>query len=149
MENEKIDLRWGKFGLQLTANFGALATSSFASTQILTGAPSRSASVDALIGGALILVPFFLAAMLARVPYHTDEFERRLRNWSMTQSGIIVLVASAVANLTVHATSPGATIISPYIMPALFLICHALYSQYLRHRIAHDRPNAFTGGRTC
>jgi len=149
MEDEKIDLKWGKFALQLAAGLAALACGIFASRHLLTAAPSNSALLDTLMGGAIILIPFFLAAMLTRVPYRTDEFERRLRNWSMTQSSVIVLVAAAVANLGAHSTTPGATLISPYIMPALFLICHTVYSQYLRHRIAHDRPNAFTGGGVC
>ena len=148
MEDEKIDLKWGTFCTQLAASLGALACAVFASTRILTPNPIYSAQIDALLGGALILVPFFVAARLLSVPYRTDEFERRLRNWSMTLSAIIVLVTSATTNLGAHSASPGDTPISPYMSPALFLICHTLYSQYLRYRIAHGQPNAFTGKET-
>ena len=145
MEDDRIDLKWGKFAAQLAAGLIALACSVYASTRILASATDHSPQIDALLGGALILIPFLVCAVLLRVPYRTDEFERRLRNWSMTQAGIIVLIAAVTANLVAHSASPGETVISPFIMPALFLICHTLYSQYLRHRVAHGRPNAFTG----
>lgn len=145
MTDEKIDLKWPKFTAQFMMGLIALACGIFAETRILDSGSGHSPRIDSLLGGALILIPFLVCAVLFRVPYRTDEFERRLRNWSMTQSGIIVLITAVTANLAAHSASAGDTLISPYIMPALFLICHTLYSQYLRHRVAHDRPNAFTG----
>lgn len=140
MEDEKIDLQWQRFSLQLGAGILALATAIIADTRLLT-----SEHGGETMGAILILMPFVAAAYLSRVPYKTDIFERRLRNWSMTQSATWVLMCAVGANLIFHMALPGEQLVSPYVMPAAFLTCHALYSQYLRRRVAAGKPNRFTG----
>jgi len=36
-----------------------------------------------------------------------------------------------------------------YMMPGLFFLCHAFYSQYLRYKIARGETNAFSDGSKC
>ena len=106
MTDEKIDLKWPKFTAQFMMGLIALACGIFAETRILDSGSGHSPRIDSLLGGALILIPFLVCAVLFRVPYRTDEFERRLRNWSMTQSGIIVLITAVTANLAAHSANP-------------------------------------------
>jgi len=146
METEKIDLQWPKFTLQLATSAGALLCSVIATKKILPASQTGSTGFAVLLAGALILIPFFVGALLMRVPYRTDEFERRLRNWAMTQSAIVVLISAVSANLVAEAYQSYPLPISPYIMPAMFLICYVAYSQFLRLRIAQGKRNGFTDG---
>lgn len=140
MHNDKIDLNWIRFGIQCGTCMLALACSIVAELHFLT-----TNSGDQIIATGLIFIPFLFAAHLLKVPYLTDEFERRLRNWSMTQSAVWLLIGTVSVNLVYHTAKPNDLLISPYIMPALFLGFHALYSQYLRHRVATNKANRFTG----
>ena len=152
MTEEKIDLHWGKFMGQLGLGLFALACAAYADQQIF--APDQehhhliNSGIDAFIGAILIMGTFAFALWMFRVPYRNDMFERRLRNWSMTASTMILFVFSVSINMA-YQGQIGEFLITPYTMPALWLICYLIYSQYTRYCIAHGKHNSFLDGNGC
>jgi len=90
MEDEKIDLHWGKFFGHLIICIITLISAIFASRQIFGFEDARHAIAKTNLGqpiGALLIMGTFLAALwMLRVPYRKDVFERRLRNWDFNMS---------------------------------------------------------------
>lgn len=153
MMDDKISLEWGQFSKQFLICFIALLSAIFASQKIFGPQESLHAIANTTFGpviGALLIMGTFLGALWAlRVPYRKDMFERRLRNWSMTYAATIVFTLSAVANIGFQQTHSGDFIITPYVMPALWLLCYIIYSQYTRYCVAHGRKNSFIDGSGC
>lgn len=153
MEDEKIDLQWGKFAGQFGVCLLALTSGIYASLHFFVGEGTHSSFADTrlglLIGAVLVVGTFFGALFILRVPYRKDIFERRLRNWSMTYSAVVVLSFSAVSNIAFHANGNGDYFITPYMMPGLWLVYYIIYAQYTRYCIAHGRRNSFLDGNTC
>jgi len=146
MEDDKIDLHWGKFFGHLIICIITLISAIFASRQIFGFEDARHAIAKTNLGepiGALLIMGTFLAALwILRVPYRKDVFERRLRNWCMTYSAIMVLTLSVAANIGFQHEHSGQFIITPYMMPALWLIGYLIYSQYTRYCIANGRTTS-------
>jgi len=153
MTDETPDLEWGKFTKQFVICLLALLCGIHASLHFFVAKEARIDFADSDFGfmiGALLIVGTFYAALWAiRVPYKKDMFERRLRNWSMTYAAIIVFLFSATINITYQAYEAGGHLITPYMMPGLWLVCYILYSQYTRYCIAYGRKNSFLDGNSC
>jgi len=149
VEDDKINLHWGKFFGQLVICLMALICAIFASRNIFGFEEARHAIAQTNFGllmGVLLIMGTFIGALwLVRVPYQKDVFERRLRNWSMTSAAIIVLTVSVIMNIGFQHEYSGHFIITPYMMPALWLIFYLIHSQYTRYCVAYGRPNSFTG----
>ena len=152
MTEEKVNLHWGKCIGHLGLGLLALICAAFADQSIF--APDQeshhlvNSHIDAFIGAILIMGTFAFALWMMRVPYRKDMFERRLRNWSMTASTIILFVFSVAINMA-YQGQQGEFLITPYTMPALWLICYVIYSQYTRYCIAHGKRNSFLDGNSC
>ena len=143
MHSKTLKLDWGRFALQFSLAVLAIICA-FIAGEILLSIPERNwFFVIAII---LIILPILAMSMVFRVPYRRDEFERRLRNWSMTQSAVWVLMFAVTINLLHHREDSRPELITTYMMPGLFFLCHALYSQYLRYKIARGEKNAFSDG---
>lgn len=153
MDEEKIDLHWGKFARQLFICLVALAGGIHASLHFFSGQDTRIAFANTEFGpavGALLVMGTFLFALrIMRVPYKTDMFERRLRNWSMTYAATLVFSLSVAVNIGFQYGNDNSYIITPYMMPALWLICYIIHSQYTRYCIAAGRRNSFIDGNRC
>jgi len=146
MQSETLNLGWGRFALQFSLAVLAIICA-FIAGEILLSISERNWFF--VIAAILIFLPILAMSMVFRVPYRRDEFERRLRNWSMTQSAVWVLMLVVTINLLHHRGDSQPELITTYMMPGLFFLCHALYSQYLRYRIAIGARNAFSDGRNC
>ena len=153
MTDEKIDLLWGKFTWQLLLCAAAFISAAWASSHIFGSDTERLAFSEhilgAPIGAFLIMGPFLYALRIMRVPYKTDMFERRLRNWCMTYAAIITFMLSVAANIGYQSGAGGPYLITPYMMPAIWLIAYVIYAQYTRYCIAHGRRNSFLDGNRC
>ncbi|MEP6342698.1 MAG: hypothetical protein ABJ275_05225 [Maricaulaceae bacterium] len=153
MTEEKVDLHWTKFTWHLTISIIAFACAFFADTHIFTTAPETppliNNNLDTFMGAVLIMGTFAFALWSVRVPYRKDMFERRLRNWSMTTATMIMFVMTISINIAYQGQNQGAFLITPHLMPALWLICYILYSQYTRYCIVHGRRNSFLDGNDC
>lgn len=143
MDSTKLDLGWlrfsGKFIVSLLAISGGVA----ANLILLADRPDAWAFAKA---SNLVLLPIITLMIMSRVPYRTDEFERRLRNWSMTQAAVWVLVGGVIGRLLSETSNPNQSHITIYILPGVFFLTQALYSQYLRFRISTGGKNAFSDG---
>jgi len=146
MSSETMNLGWGRFALQLGAAILAII-GAYIAGEILSS--TREMTWNFAIATNFIMLPFIAILLVFRVPYRRDEFERRLRNWSMTQSAVWVLLFAVIANLLWYLAQSRAVLVTTYMMPGLFFLCHALYSQYLRYKIARGETNAFSDGRHC
>jgi len=146
MSSETMNLGWGRFALQLGAAILAII-GAYIAGEILSS--TRETTWNFAIATNFIMLPFIAILLVFRVPYRRDEFERRLRNWSMTQSAIWILLLGVVVNLLWHLAQAGNVLITTYMMPGLFFLCHAIYSQYLRYKIANGETNAFSDGSNC
>ena len=153
MEDDKIDLQWGKFLGQLILCFVSFMSAIYANQYIFGPLEARQAIAETafgpLIGALMVMGTFFIALWALRVPYRKDMFERRLRNWAMTYAAVMVLTLSVAANIGFQKSHSGEFIITPYIMPALWLLCYLIYSQYTRYCVAHNRRNSFIDGSGC
>lgn len=143
MNNDIIDLGWKRFYGQV---FVALVAISGGVTANLIILADRTDTGSFAIASILALLPLVVLMLMSRVPYRTDEFERRLRNWSMTQSAVWVLVLGVIARLLTEPLNTGSSPITVYVLPGAFFLTHALYSQYLRYRIETGGRNAFSDG---
>ena len=153
MDEDKIDLQWRKFAWQLFLCLVALAGGIHASLHFFSGQDTRIAFANTdfgpPIGALLVLGTFLFALRIMRVPYKTDMFERRLRNWSMTYAAILVFSVSVAANIGFQYGGDNGYLFTPYVMPALWLICYIIHSQYTRFCIAIGRRNSFIDGNRC
>jgi len=152
MDDEKIDLQWGKFAWQLFICLIALAGGIHASLHFFTAEETRIAfaktDLGLIIGVFLVMGTAYFALWILRVPYKNDMFERRLRNWSMTYAAILVFMFSAALNIALQINDKGA-LITPYMMIGAWLVCYIIYSQYTRYCIASGRKNSFLDGNSC
>jgi len=146
MQPETMNLGWGRFALQVGAALLAIL-GAYIGGEILTS--GRELSRNHSIAPYFILFPLIGISMVFRVSYRRDEFERRLRNWSMTQSAVWVLMGVVLANILWHVFQSQNALVTTYMMPGLFFLCHAFYSQYLRYKIARGETNAFSDGSKC
>ncbi|MEP1229101.1 MAG: hypothetical protein ABJG88_00350 [Litorimonas sp.] len=153
MIEEKINLEWRKFSGQFIMCLLALMGGIHASLHFFVAKGTRIAFADSDIGfiiGALLVIGTFYAALwVIRVPYKKDMFERRLRNWSMTYAAIMVLLFSATINIAYQAYDKGGFLITPYMMPGIWLLSYIIYAQYTRYCIATGRKNSFLDGSSC
>lgn len=143
MNNDIIDLGWRRFYAQVFVALLAISGGAVANIILLE---DRSDMGSFAIAASFVLLPLVASMMLSRVPYRTDEFERRLRNWSMTQSGVWALLFGVIGRLLTEQLSSGPSPITVYVLPGMFFLYHALYSQYLRYKIATGGRNAFSDG---
>jgi len=153
MEDEKLNLNWGKFAGQLSLCLIALIGGIHASLHFFVAEAERirlaNTEFGPIIGAFLVFGTFLLALRIMRVPYKTDMFERRLRNWSMTYAAVFVFTMSISLNIGFQYNNDNGYIITPYIMPALWLVCYLIHSQYTRYCIATGRRNSFLDGNRC
>jgi len=153
MEDDKICLHWNKFSGQLILCLISLLGGIYASLYFFVAETERSAfantDVGFMTGVFLTMGTFFVASWALRVPYKKDMFERRLRNWSMTYAASMVLSLSLAINIGFQAWGTGDYLITPYMMPGLWLVCYVIYSQYTRYCIANGRRNSFLDGSIC
>jgi len=150
VKEDKIDLQWDKFLRQFSLCLAALISAILASQKIFGPLEARHAIAHTNFGppfGALLVMgTFFIVLWALRVPYKKDMFERRLRNWAMTYAAILVFTLSVAANIGFQNDQGREFIITPYMMPTLWLLCYLIYSQYTRYCIAHGRRNSFIDG---
>ncbi len=153
MIEEKIDLQWRKFAWQLGVCLTAFAGGIYASLYVFTTESSQLAFgnsyAGALMGVLLVMGTFYAALWMMRVPYKKDMFERRLRNWSMTYAAIMMFVISFAVNIGFQQDNNGTYLITPHMMPGLWLVFYIIYAQYTRYCIAYGRRNSFTDGSKC
>jgi len=140
VEDDKIDLQWGKFSGQLVICVISLLGGIYSSLYFFITEAKRSDFANTDFG---LIVGVFL------VPYKKDMFERRLRNWSMTYAASAVLILSVAVNIAFQIGGNGNYLITPYMMPGLWLVYYIIYSQYTRYCIAHGRRNSFIDGSRC
>jgi len=153
VEDDKIDLQWGKFSGQLVICVISLLGGIYSSLYFFITEAKRSdfANTDfgLIVGVFLAMGTFYAALWMLRVPYKKDMFERRLRNWSMTYAASAVLILSVAVNIAFQIGGNGNYLITPYMMPGLWLVYYIIYSQYTRYCIAHGRRNSFIDGSRC
>lgn len=146
MSDTTLDLGWFRFSGQALVSFLAIIGGAVANR--ILHESGYDASSFALAAN-LVLIPLVAVMFLSRVPYRKDEFERRLRNWSMTQSAVWVLLGGVIARLLTELANPGSSPVTIYILPGAFFLTYAIYSQYLRFRIVTGGRNAFSDGTSC
>lgn len=153
MKDEKPSLEWGKFLGQLLicliAFYGGIHASLHSFAAQSAAINPDLGSFEYIIGGLLTLGTFLIALRIIRVPYRTDIFERRLRNWSMTYSAVMVFTVSVTINIIYQNYAIGRFLITPFMMPGLWLVCYLVHSQFTRYCIVHDRKNSFIDGNSC
>lgn len=143
MEKAIHDLGWLRFFAQAIVGVLGIIGGVFAN-QIFSA--DSFETWDYTIATNLVLIPLVALMLMSRIPYRTDEFERRLRNWSMTQSAVWVLIGGVVARILTELPNSGPSPITIFILPAAFFLVHVLYSQFLRFKIATGGRNAFSDG---
>ena len=143
MEKALHDLGWLRFFAQAIVGVLGIIGGVFAN-QIFSA--DSFETWDYTIATNLVLIPLVALMLMSRIPYRTDEFERRLRNWSMTQSAVWVLVGGVIARILTELPNSGPSPITIFIVPAAFFLVHVLYSQFLRFKIAMGGRNAFSDG---
>jgi len=139
MEDEKIDLKWGRFGTRMLLALGLLIIG------ILSGLMLQSEShTKRLIGCALNALTFIAMALAFRQGnLGKDEYERRIETLAFAQAGLWAV--GYVLFMTIYgALRP--TVPSPiwiYTGPALVIGYQSMMSQYMRWAIANGKSVKF------
>ncbi|MEL7545465.1 MAG: hypothetical protein AAGJ84_02365 [Pseudomonadota bacterium] len=137
MTEEKIDLRWGKFTIQMISAI-AMMIVGFIALALLESDEQWQKYTGASISVSIIAATAFIYRKVSRNP---DEFERRVETLALSQAGFYVIVyiviMSALSYLGATDTKP----MTIFAAPGFLLLYRGLMAQYTRWYMAHGKSS--------